>query len=98
MTKTITELMTKTITEDIAKAKYNQLLALKSFTLPTQLNGNFVTFVSNCKSVELLYSLQTGNIYWCSTSSFKSLNFEKVFELVSDDMKTELLFNLDLFR
>lgn len=53
-------------------------------------------------NIRLAYRLNSGDTYWYkiipSTSYQKRLSFEQVLDLVSDDIKTELLFNIDLFR
>lgn len=55
----------------------------------------------NCGNIELLYSFRSGNIYWYNIgvpTESVGIEFEDVLDLVSDEIKIELLFNLDLFR
>lgn len=87
--------------ENNSISKYNQLLYLKFFTLIANNEYN-AYFISNCRTVELQYNFISGNIYWYNirlpASGYTGIDFEEVLDLVSDDVKTELLFNLDLFR
>lgn len=85
-----------TVIEDNEKCNELKGLAFLIFDHDT---GWSSYFHINDTDIRLHYNIELDKIHWYRVrKQYEKLTFEEVLDLVSDEIKIELLFNLDLFR
>lgn len=90
--------MTKMTKEEINN-KYNELLDLNFLSLHNK-DEFSAYFDLNKSGVRLCINLLNGRMFWFTMppQTYIGFTFEEVLNSVTDEIKTEMLFHLDLFR